>query len=49
MACSHTIAPTNGCDWVGEITVSHDDALTDETAAEIISHNELWMEICEHG
>jgi hypothetical protein len=34
------------CAWVRPIMVSRDDQLTDETAREILTHNEAWERIC---
>jgi hypothetical protein len=36
-----------GCSWVRPIMVSKSDVLTDETAREILTHNEAWSAICE--
>jgi hypothetical protein len=36
-----------GCSWVRPIMVSNADVLTDETAREILTHNEAWSAICE--
>lgn len=36
----------DGCSWVQIITVSKDDVLTDQTAREILAHNEKVEAIC---
>jgi hypothetical protein len=43
--CAST-AGTDGCSWVQIITVSKDDVLTDQTAREILGHNEKVEAIC---
>ena len=35
-----------GCWWVEPIYVSKDDQLTDETAKQILAHNETWLRRC---
>jgi hypothetical protein len=35
-----------GCSWARPIMVSRADALTDGTAAQILTHNETWKRIC---
>lgn len=42
-AATNVISP---CAWVKVITVSKDDALTAQTAREILAHNEKVEEIC---
>ena len=34
------------CNTAGPIYVGQDDQLTDETARQILSHNETWASIC---
>lgn len=36
-----------GCAWVRPILISKDDALTDGTATQVLTHNESWQRICE--
>lgn len=35
-----------GCLWAAPIYVSHDDVLTDDTARQILAHNETWARRC---
>lgn len=35
-----------GCKWAGPIYVSKADALTDETARQILAHNQTFVAIC---
>ena len=44
-ACQ-SISVTDGCSWVQVITVSRQDVLTDQTAREIVSHNEKVEKFC---
>ena len=49
ISCSPSIetqTATDGCDWTREITVSHDDKLTAETAEEIVAHNRARQKEC---
>ena len=46
-ACATNIVATNECSWVKIITVSSKDVLTDQTAREILEHNEKYEAICE--
>jgi hypothetical protein len=34
------------CDWVRPILVSRDDALSDDTARQVLMHNEQWELLC---
>lgn len=43
--CASTVA-TDSCAWVQIITVSRGDVLTDQTAREILAHNEKVETIC---
>lgn len=36
----------SACAWVRPVMVSKDDALTDETARQILMHNEQWEAVC---
>lgn len=46
-ACSTSGPVTEGaCAWVKPIYVSRDDVLTDETARQILTHNETWQVNC---
>jgi len=45
-ACGHTTVIDEGCGWTRTITVSHDDVLTDGTAAQIVEHNEVRRMVC---
>jgi len=45
-ACQSTVG-TDSCAWVQIITVSRHDVLTDQTAREILAHNEKVETICE--
>lgn len=44
--CSTAGDATGGCSWVEPIWVHADDALTDGTARQILSHNMKWEDIC---
>ena len=44
--CVSTPAISGGCSWVKVITVSKADVLTDQTAREILAHNEKVETIC---
>lgn len=44
--CASTVA-TSPCSWVKIITVSSADVLTDQTAREILTHNEAVERICK--
>ena len=44
-ACANTVG-INECSWVKIITVSSKDVLTDQTAREILQHNEKVEAIC---
>jgi len=46
--CS-TVSPVTSCGWVTIITVSRADVLTDETARQILAHNEKVEAICGNG
>lgn len=37
----------SGCEWTRYITVSQFDYLSEETARQILAHNETRQEICE--
>ena len=37
----------NDCSWVSPIFISPDDAMTDGTVEQILSHNETWKEVCD--
>lgn len=41
-------APTYNteCDWLQPIRPSRYDVLTDETVAQILTHNEVWEKVC---
>lgn len=43
--CANLLA-TDTCTWVKVVTVSSQDTLTDQTAREILAHNEKVEEIC---
>ena len=43
--CASTVV-TDGCSWVQTITVSRQDVLTDQTAKEILAHNEKVEKFC---
>jgi hypothetical protein len=45
-ACQSTVA-ISPCSWVKIITVSKADVLTDQTAREILAHNEKVETICQ--
>lgn len=45
-ACANTVA-TNECSWVKIITISSRDVLTDQTARELLQHNEKVEAICK--
>ena len=45
-ACATNTVATNECSWVKIITVSKDDVLTDQTAREILTHNETVERVC---
>ena len=47
-ACQSTVG-INECSWVTIITVSSKDVLTDQTAREILQHNEKYEAICEES
>ena len=38
--------PVQGCDWTAYILVGEGDVLTEETAADILVHNETRKRIC---
>lgn len=44
-----TVTPVTSCGWVKVITVSRSDVLTDETARQILGHNEKVEAICGGG
>lgn len=46
-SCATNTAAIDSCAWVKIITVSKQDVLTDETAKEILSHNQKVEEICK--
>jgi hypothetical protein len=35
-----------GCKWAAPIFISKSDVLTDETARQILAHNETYMTVC---
>lgn len=41
-----SFAGTSGCSVFGIITVSKDDVLTDQTARELLAHNETYISVC---
>lgn len=49
-ACAGTGPATEvidaGCYWTAPIYVSRDDVLTDETAKQVLAHNETWAARC---
>ena len=45
-ACATNTVATSECSWVKIITVSKDDVLTDQTAREILTHNETVEQVC---
>lgn len=44
--CATSTVATDSCAWVQIITVSRADVLTDQTAREILAHNEKVEAIC---
>ena len=46
-ACGTSTVAISPCSWVKIITVSSKDALTDQTAREILAHNEKVETICK--
>lgn len=44
--CTTSGGVIDGCTWVEPISVSRHDTLTDQTAKEILAHNEKWERIC---
>ena len=46
-SCATNTVAIDSCVWVKIITISKDDVLTDETAREILSHNQKVEEICQ--
>lgn len=44
--CQSTVA-INPCSWVKIISISSKDVLTDQTAREILTHNETVEAICK--
>ena len=46
-ACGTSTVAISPCAWVKIITVSKADVLTDQTAREILSHNEKVETICK--
>lgn len=44
-ACAPSPAPTE-CAWAQPILVSRDDVMTEETARQILTHNETGARVC---
>jgi hypothetical protein len=38
--------PSDGCSWTRPILVSGDDVLTEDTAGQVLAHNETGARIC---
>jgi hypothetical protein len=38
--------PSDGCAWTRPILVGRDDVLTEDTAAQVLAHNETGARIC---
>lgn len=41
--------PSDGCAWTRPILVGRDDVLTEDTAGQILAHNESGARICGWG
>ena len=40
-------APSSGCEWTRPVILDPADELTDDTARQILAHNEAWRRICD--
>lgn len=47
MSCASTTVISRECAFAQVITLSRDDALTDDTARQVLRHNKLTEEICK--
>ena len=46
--CASTGRVTNFCDLAAPVYISKQDQLTDETARQILTHNEIWQRVCKN-